>query len=59
MFFNFVDELRAAGIPASFKEHLLLLEALDKDVIEATPEAFFSAPKSDRGRQFLSKILTH
>jgi ABC-type polar amino acid transport system ATPase subunit len=28
-------------------------------VEEATPEAFFIAPKSDRGRQFLSKILTH
>ena len=31
MFFNFVDELRAAGIPASFKEHLTLFEALEKD----------------------------
>ncbi|HEX7931050.1 MAG TPA: VWA domain-containing protein [Sphingomicrobium sp.] len=41
MFFNFVDELRAAGIQASFKEHLVLLEALDKDVIEQTPEAFY------------------
>jgi len=41
MFFNFIDELRAAGIGASFKEHLTLLEALDKDVIEQTPEAFF------------------
>jgi hypothetical protein len=41
MFFNFVDELRAAGIPASFKEHLMLLEALDKDVIEQTPEEFY------------------
>src|SRR5215207_9987331 len=41
MFFNFVDELRAAGIPASFKEHLVLLEALDKDVIDQTPEAFY------------------
>ncbi|HEY0960424.1 MAG TPA: VWA domain-containing protein [Novosphingobium sp.] len=41
MFFNFVDELRAAGIPASFKEHLVLLEALDRDVIEHTPEAFY------------------
>ena len=41
MFFNFIDELRAAGIPASFKEHLVLLEALDKDVIEQTPEAFY------------------
>jgi uncharacterized protein with von Willebrand factor type A (vWA) domain len=41
MFFNFLDELRAAGIPASLKEHLVLLEALDKDVIEQTPEAFY------------------
>jgi hypothetical protein len=23
------------------------------------PEQFFAAPKSDRSRQFLSKILTH
>ncbi|MEY4721213.1 MAG: hypothetical protein RIQ46_938 [Pseudomonadota bacterium] len=41
MFFNFIDELRAAGIKASFKEHLVLLEALEKDVIEQTPEAFY------------------
>ena len=41
MFFNFVDELRAAGISASMKEHLTLLDALDKDVIEQTPEAFY------------------
>ena len=41
MFFNFIDELRLAGIPASLKEHLTLLEALDKDVIEQTPEAFY------------------
>jgi uncharacterized protein len=41
MFFNFVDELRAAGIQASMKEHLTLLEALDRDVIEQTPEAFY------------------
>ena len=41
MFFNFVDELRSAGISASFKEHLTLLEALDRDVIERTPEEFY------------------
>jgi len=41
MFFSFVDELRAAGIPASLKEHLLLLEALDADVIGASPEDFY------------------
>lgn len=32
MFFNFLDELRAAGIPASMKKLLILLEALDKDL---------------------------
>lgn len=41
MLLNFVDELRASGIPASLKEHLVLLEALQKDVIEQTPEAFY------------------
>ena len=41
MFLNFLDELRAAGIKASLKEHLMLLEALDSDVIDETPEAFY------------------
>lgn len=41
MFFNFLDELRAAGIPASMKEHLVLLEALDRDVIECDPQSFY------------------
>jgi uncharacterized protein with von Willebrand factor type A (vWA) domain len=41
MFFSFLDELRAAGIPASMKEHLVLLEALDREVIERRPEEFY------------------
>ena len=41
MFFSFVDELRAAGIKASLKEHLTLLEALDAEVITARPEEFY------------------
>ncbi|MDP8994289.1 MAG: VWA domain-containing protein [Pseudomonadota bacterium] len=41
MFFSFVDELRAAGIPASIKEHLTLLEALDAEVIRTSPEEFY------------------
>ncbi|AIT05836.1 MULTISPECIES: VWA domain-containing protein [Sphingomonas] len=41
MFLAFLDELRAAGIPASLKEHLVLLEALDAEVIDRTPEAFY------------------
>jgi uncharacterized protein with von Willebrand factor type A (vWA) domain len=41
MFLGFLDDLRAAGIPASLKEHLLLLEALDREVIARTPEEFY------------------
>jgi uncharacterized protein with von Willebrand factor type A (vWA) domain len=41
MFFNFLDELRSAGIPASLKEHLALLEAMEAEVIEQSPEEFY------------------
>ena len=41
MFFSFVDKLRAAGIPASMKEHLTLLDALDAEVIATSPEEFY------------------
>src|SRR6195952_4756985 len=41
MFLNFLDELRAAGIRVSLKEHLVLLEALDREVIERRPEDFY------------------
>jgi uncharacterized protein with von Willebrand factor type A (vWA) domain len=41
MFLAFLDELRAAGISAGLKEHLLLLEALDAEVIDRTPDAFY------------------
>lgn len=41
MFFSFLEELRSAGIPASLKEHLALLEALDADIIDQSPEEFY------------------
>ncbi|MGE3744312.1 MAG: VWA domain-containing protein, partial [Sphingomonadaceae bacterium] len=41
MLLNFLDALRGAGIPASLKEHLVLLEALDRDVVERRPEDFY------------------
>lgn len=41
MLLNLLEELRSAGIPASVKEHLLLLEALDADAIAPTPEEFY------------------
>ena len=46
MFLNFLDALRTAGIPASMKEHLVLLEALDGEVIERTPEQFYYLSRS-------------
>ena len=66
MFFNFLDELRTAGIPASLKEHLILLEALDKEVIERTPEQFYYLSRSvfvkdegllDRFDQVFNKVF--
>ncbi len=66
MFFNFLDELRSAGIPASLKEHLILLEALDRDVIERTPEEFYYLSRSvfvkdegllDRFDQVFNKVF--
>ena len=41
MFIAFLDALRSAGIPASPKEHLTLLEALDAEVIRPSPEEFY------------------
>jgi hypothetical protein len=46
MFLSFLDELRAAKIPASLKEHLLLLEALRADVIERSVEQFYYLSRS-------------
>ena len=46
MFISFVEALRRGGIPASLKEHLLLLEALDAEVIEQTPEQFYYLARS-------------
>lgn len=41
MFLSFLDELRAARIPASLKEHLMLLEALKAGVIERRVDDFY------------------
>ena len=41
MFLNFLEALRDAGIPASVKEHLILLEALEKQAIEQNSEQFY------------------
>ena len=51
MFIGFVEALRRGGIPASLKEHLLLLEALDAEVIAAEPEQFYYPAARLRSRR--------
>ena len=46
MFIGFIEALRKAGIQASLKEHLLLLEALDARVIADEPEQFYYLARS-------------
>ncbi len=41
MFLSFFEALRAAGVGASLREHLTLLEALDAEVIARRPEEFY------------------
>ncbi|MDB5455012.1 MAG: hypothetical protein JWP92_597 [Caulobacter sp.] len=41
MFLNFFSELRAAKVPVSLREYLLLMEALDQDVIDRTIDDFY------------------
>lgn len=41
MLLNLFDELRAAGIKVSLKEQLVLLEALDREVIAQDPTEFY------------------
>ena len=41
MFLSFLTELRAAGVPASLKEHLLLLEAMKAGLADQRIETFY------------------
>ncbi|MCG2840003.1 VWA domain-containing protein [Sandaracinobacter sp. RS1-74] len=66
MFLHFLDELRSARIPASLKEHLMLLEALQEGVIERRMEDFYYLSRAiyvkdegllDRFDQVFSKVF--
>ena len=41
MFMNFFNELRQAKVPVTLKEYLMLMEALDRDVINKTVDDFY------------------
>jgi uncharacterized protein with von Willebrand factor type A (vWA) domain len=46
MFMRFFTELREAKVPVSLKEYLMLMEALDKDVIDRSVEDFYFLSRS-------------
>ena len=41
MFMNFFTELRQAKVPVTLKEYLMLMEALDRDVIDRSVDDFY------------------
>ncbi len=41
MFMNFFNELRQAKVPVTLKEYLMLMEALDRDVINKSVDDFY------------------
>jgi len=41
MFHSFVDALRRAGLSVGIREHLVLIDAIDRGVIEPTLDAFY------------------
>jgi len=66
MFLTFLDELRTARIPASLKEHLMLLEAMKEGVIEHRVDDFYYLARAiyvkdegllDRFDQVFSKVF--
>jgi len=46
MFMRFFSELRQARVPVSLKEYLMLMEAMDKQVIDRTVEDFYFLSRS-------------
>ena len=46
MFLNFFTELRAAKVPVTLKEYLMLMEGMDKSVIGRRVEEFYYLSRS-------------
>lgn len=46
MFVNFFAELRGANVPVTLKEYLMLMEAMDKDIIDMKVEDFYFLSRS-------------
>ncbi|MAN73385.1 MAG: VWA domain-containing protein [Henriciella sp.] len=64
MFLNFFNELRSAKIPVTLKEYLLLLEAMDKEVIDMEVEDFYylsraALVKDERNLDKFDRVFSH
>lgn len=64
MFVHFFHELKSANIPVSLREYLMLLEALDKNVIENKVEDFYflsraSLVKDERNLDKFDQVFGH
>ena len=64
MFFQFFDELRSARIPVTLKEYLMLMEALDKDVIDLKIDDFYylsraALVKDERNLDKFDQVFGH
>jgi len=46
MFMHFFSELRQARVPVTLKEYLMLMEALDRSVIDRSVEDFYYLSRS-------------
>ncbi|MET0336788.1 MAG: VWA domain-containing protein [Caulobacter sp.] len=64
MFLNFFSELRQAKVPVTLKEYLLLMEALDKDVINRSVEDFYylsraALVKDEKNLDKFDRVFSH
>ncbi len=64
MFQRFFNELREARLPVSLKEYLLLLEALDREVIEREIDSFYylsraALVKDERNLDKFDRVFGH
>ena len=64
MFLNFFNELREAKVPVTLKEYLMLMEAMDKQVIDSNVEDFYylsraALVKDERNIDKFDKVFGH
>ncbi len=64
MFLNFFSELREAKVPVTLKEYLMLMEAMDKQVIDMDVEEFYflsraTLVKDERNIDKFDQVFSH